>query len=61
MNKLIFLLIFIVFTGCSQKQDILVTKRVYPDVSKNAIFDAAKSMFTLSNESNEYKFLESTS
>ena len=55
MNKLIFLLIFIVFTGCSQKQDILVTKRVYPDVSKNAIFDAAKSMFTLSNESNGNK------
>lgn len=55
MNKLIFLLILIVFTGCSQKQEILVTKRVYPDVSKNAIFDAAKSMFTLSNESNGNK------
>lgn len=55
MNKFIFLLILIVFTGCSQKQEILVTKRVYPDVSKNAIFDAAKSIFTLSNESNGNK------
>ena len=55
MNKLIFLLVLIVFTGCSQKQEILVTKKVYPDISKNAIFNATKTLFTLSNETNQDK------
>ena len=55
MNKLIFLLVFIVFTGCSQKQEILVKKKVYPDISKNAIFNATKTLFTLSNETNQDK------
>jgi hypothetical protein len=45
MNKYIFLLILIVFTGCSNKQEeVYVTKKVYPDVSKNAVFDAAKTL-----------------
>jgi len=55
MNKFIFLLILIVFTGCAQKQDILVTKKVYPDISRDAIFDAAKTLFVLSNETNDNK------
>ena len=55
MNKLIYLLVLIVFTGCSQKQEILVTKKVYPDISKNAIFNATKTLLNLSNENNQDK------
>ena len=56
MNKYIFLLILIVFTGCSNKQEeVYVTKKVYPDVSKNAVFDAAKTLFNISNEDNGNK------
>lgn len=55
MNKIIVVLIMIIFAGCSQKQDILVTKKVYPDISKNAVFDAAKTLFTLSNKENGNK------
>lgn len=55
MNKIIVILVMIIFTGCSQKQDILVTKKVYPDISKNAVFDAAKTLFTLSNKENGNK------
>ncbi len=56
MNKYIFLLILIVFTGCSQKQEeVYVTKKVYPDISKNAVFDAAKTLFNISNEDNGNK------
>ncbi len=56
MNKYIFLLILIVFTGCSQKQEeVYVTKKVYPDISKNAVYDAAKTLFNISNEDNGNK------
>ena len=55
MNKIIVILVMIIFTGCSQKQDILVTKKVYPDISKNAVFDAAKTLFNISNEDNGNK------
>ena len=55
MNKIIVVLVMIIFAGCSQKQDILVTKKVYPDISKNAVFDAAKTLFTLSNKENGNK------
>lgn len=55
MNKIIVILVMIIFAGCSQKQDILVTKKVYPDISKNAVFDAAKTLFTLSNKENANK------
>ena len=55
MNKIIVILVVIIFAACSQKQDILVTKKVYPDISKNAVFDAAKTLFTLSNKKNENK------
>ena len=55
MNKIIVVLVMIIFAGCSQKQDILVTKKVYPDISKNAVFDAAKTLFTLSNKENANK------
>ena len=54
-NIMDFILVMIIFTGCSQKQDILVTKKVYPDISKNAVFDAAKTLFTLSNKENGNK------
>ena len=55
MNKIIVILVVIIFAGCSQKQDILVTKKVYPDISKNAVFNAAKTLFTLSNKENANK------
>lgn len=55
MNKIIVILVVIIFAACSQKQDILVTKKVYPDISKNAVFDAAKTLFTLSNKENANK------
>ncbi|MDD3056214.1 MAG: hypothetical protein PHE16_10070 [Aliarcobacter sp.] len=55
MNKIIVILVMIIFAGCSQKQDILVTKKVYPDISKNAVFNAAKTLFTLSNKENANK------
>ena len=55
MNKIIVILVMIIFAGCSHKQDILVTKKVYPNISKNAVFDAAKTLFTLSNKENANK------
>lgn len=61
MNKIIIILIMLVFTACSQKQDInvskeiIVSKKNYPNISKNAIFDAAKILFTISNEENGNK------
>ena len=55
MNKIIVILVMIIFTGCSQKQDILVTKKVYPDISKNAVFDAANTLFILSTKENANK------
>jgi hypothetical protein len=55
MNKIIIILIMIVFAGCAQKQDIIVEKKIYPNISKNAIFDAAKTLFTISNENNANK------
>jgi hypothetical protein len=61
MNKIIIILIMLVFAGCSQKQDInepkyiIVSKKNYPNISKNAVFDAAKVLFTISNEENEDK------
>ena len=56
MNKIIIILIMIVLAGCAQKQDInepkyiIVSKKYYPNISKNAVFDAAKVLFTISNE-----------
>jgi hypothetical protein len=55
MNKILVMLVMMVFVGCSQKQDILVTNKVYPEISKNAIFNAAKILFTLSNKENGNK------
>lgn len=55
MGKLLIIFILVVFANCSQEQDVLVTKKVYLDVSKNAIFDAAKTLFNISNESNKDK------
>ena len=61
MNKIIIILIILVFAGCSQKQDIdaskniIVAKKNYPNISKNAVFDAAKVLFTISNENNKDK------
>ena len=55
MNKFIFLLMLVVFANASENQEVYVTKKVYPGISKNAIFDAAKTLFTLSNENNGNK------
>ena len=53
MNKYIFLIFLIVSTGFSSQKDVIITKRIYPDISKNAIFNAAKIVFTLSNKENK--------
>ena len=45
----------VVFVNASEVKDVVITKRVYTDVSKNAIFDAAKTLFYLSNEDNGNK------
>ncbi len=55
MNKLIFLLMLVVFVNASDNNKVFVTKKVYKDISKNAVFDAAKALFTLSNEDNGNK------
>ena len=55
MGKLLIIFILIVFANCSEELNVLVTKKVYVDVSKNAIFDAAKTLFNISNESNKDK------
>lgn len=52
MTKYIFLIFLIIFTGCSSKQNVIITKKVYPKVSKDAIFEASKMLFILSNKEN---------
>lgn len=52
MGKLLIIVMLAVFANCSQEQNVLVTKKVYSNISKNAIFDAAKTLFNISNESN---------
>lgn len=53
MSKYIFLFFLIVFTGCSTKQEVYVSKKVYNEISKDAILEAAKSLFVLSNKDND--------
>lgn len=55
MIKYIFLLFLIVFTGCSSKQEVYISKKVYNEISKDAILEAAKVLFILSNEDNNDK------
>lgn len=55
MIKYIFLLFLIVFTGCSSRQDVYISKKVYNGISKDAILEAAKVLFILSNENNDNK------
>lgn len=55
MNKFILLLMLVVFVSASENEEVFVTKKVYTDISKNAVFDAAKTLFTLSNEDNGNK------
>lgn len=45
----------VVFVSASENEEVFVTKKVYTDISKNAVFDAAKTLFTLSNEDNGNK------
>lgn len=52
MGKLLIIFMLVVFANCSEEQNVLVTKKVYSNVSKNSIFDAAKTLFNISNESN---------
>ena len=52
MNKFIFLLMLVVFANGSENQEVYVTKKVYEGVSQNAILDAAKTLFVLSNVEN---------
>ena len=55
MIKYIFLLFLIIFTGCSNKQEVYISKKVYTDISKDAVLEAAKTLFTLSNKENNNK------
>ena len=56
MFKYIFLVVLIIFTGCSHnnepsvKKEIYVTKKVYKKISKYAILDAAKKLFILADK-----------
>lgn len=55
MIKYLFLVVFFVFfTGCSSKEDVYITKRIYKDVSKDAILEAGKKVFLLSNQKKEF-------
>ena len=53
MNKCIFLIFLIVSIASASQEDKIMTKRIYPDISKDAIFNATKILFSLSNKSNE--------
>lgn len=53
MIKYTFLLFLIIFTGCSSKQEVYITKKVYNEISKDAILEAAKTLFVLSNKDND--------
>lgn len=50
MYKYFFLIVLIIFTGCSQNEQPYVSKRVYKKISKNAVLDAAKKLFILADE-----------
>jgi hypothetical protein len=45
----------VVFANASENEEVFISKRVYEGVSKNAIFEAAKTLFILSNEKNGNK------
>lgn len=55
MNKIFILIILVIFSNASEDIKIFTTNRVYKDVSKNAIFDSVKTLFSLSNEDNGNK------
>lgn len=55
MGKLLVIFMLAILANCSENQDIYVTKKVYNNISKNAIFDAAKTLFNLSNDANADK------
>lgn len=57
MIKYIFLLFLIIFTGCATKQEVYISKKVYNEISKDAILEAAKTLFVLSNEDNNSNFI----
>lgn len=52
MGKLLIIFMLVVFANCSEEHNVLVTKKVYSNISKNAILDATKTLFNISNESN---------
>ena len=53
MNKCIFLIFLIFSTEFAFANNEIITKRTYPNISKNAIFDAAKKLFFISNKEND--------
>lgn len=57
LNMIKYLLLavfFVFFTGCSSKEDVYVTKRIYKDISKDAVLEAGKKVFLLSNQKKEF-------
>ena len=52
MGKLLIIFMLVLFANCSEEHNVLVTKKVYSNISKNAILDATKTLFNISNESN---------
>ncbi len=42
------------FIGCSSKEDVYVTKRIYKDISKDAVLEASKKVFLLSNQKKDF-------
>jgi hypothetical protein len=55
MGRYIFLIFLIVSISFASSKDVIITKKIYPNISKNAIFEAAKMLFTLSNKENKNK------
>ena len=55
MNKFFILIILVISSIASEDMKNFTTNRVYKNISKNAIFDSAKTLFNISNENNGNK------
>src|SRR5574344_1580412 len=55
MNKFFILIILVISSIASEDMKNFTTNRVYKNISKNAIFDSAKTLFNIFNENNGNK------
>ena len=53
MNKYILLIVLLISTGTAFAKGSVITKKTYPNISKDAIFHASKILFSLSNKENK--------